>query len=115
MNGDWEEWIHFFLRGVRDTAETASTTAQKLLALAARDADRIQKFGRAAGSALRVHQSLQHRPITTIAATSKATGLSIPTVTKALETLRQAGIVQTTPRFRNRTFAYSAYLSALNE
>ena len=116
IEGDWEEWLRFFLRGVRDTAERAASAAQKLLALAAKDADRVQKLGRSAGSALRVHQSLQRRPITTIRAMSDATGLSVPTVTKALDVLQDLKIVRPlAPTLRNRTFTYEAYLKALND
>lgn len=114
--GDWEEWLRFFLRGVRETAERAAAAAQKLMSLAAKDAERIQKVGRSAGSALRVHQCLQRQPITTIRAMSAATGLSVPTVTKALQVLQQLRIARPlAPKFRNRTFAYDAYLKTLND
>ncbi|MEE9279328.1 MAG: hypothetical protein V3V67_04065 [Myxococcota bacterium] len=58
-NGDWEAWLAFFLDGVRQTADGAVATVGRLGALFEEDERRIQERGRAAGSALRVHQVLK--------------------------------------------------------
>ena len=41
-DGDWEEWLDFFLEGVRATADLAVATAQRLVALFGEDRDRIR-------------------------------------------------------------------------
>jgi len=113
-DGDWEEWVRFFARGVEETANGAFATAQRLRSLAADDRARIQGIGRLAGSALRVHESLQARPIATIASTAAATGLSVPAVTDSIAALGRLGITrEVTGRKRGRVFAYDAYLKAL--
>jgi len=114
QDGDWEEWVRFFARGVEETANDAFAVAQRLRALAAADRGRAQGLGRGAGSALRVHEALQARPLVTVASVAKATGLSVPAVTAALAALGQLGIVrEVTGKKRGRVFAYSAYLEAL--
>ena len=65
--GDWEEWLTFFLEGVRVTAEGAVATSQRLTELFASDRAAIQRrAGRRAGSAIRVHDALKARPVVSL-------------------------------------------------
>jgi len=73
LHGDWEAWLDFFAEGVQVSVEQAVTTAHGLLALVNADRDRIATLGRAAGSALAVHHSLQRQPLGASAALVKAT------------------------------------------
>jgi Fic family protein len=114
--GDWERWLDFFLTGVVETATQAAEAARRILTLF--DADRrvIESLGRAAASAMRVHQLLQTKPLITIPQAARALALSRPTVTSSLAHLQQAGIVrETTGRQRGRAFVYDRYLALLNE
>ncbi len=114
--GDWEAWIEFFADAVRETAEGAVRTARRLVDLFQRDRHKIQALGRPAGSALRVHDALQRRPLATTAALHGATGLSIPTVIAALEGLVRLRIVrEITGRRRNRVYSYAQYMRILSE
>lgn len=114
--GDWEGWLEFFLAGVQETAEQASQTATRILALFRQDQERIEKLGRVASSTLRVHQLLQTKALVSIRAAANQLALSQPTVTKALEQMQSLGIVrETTGRRRGRIFVYGAYLDLLNE
>lgn len=114
--GDWEAWLDFFLRGVRETSEQAATAARQIVSLFDQHQRQIQTIGRPAASVLRVFQHLQRNPSVTIPATAEKTGISAPTVAKSLEYLRQLGIVtETTRRERNRLFVYQPYLEILNE
>ena len=56
--GDWEEWLRFFLTGVWQTAEQAVQRSGTLLQLFEQDRGRIKTLGRPAGSALHLHQLL---------------------------------------------------------
>ena len=115
-DGDWEAWLLFFLHGVRETAEQVVDTTQRAARLFAEDEQRIAKFGRNSGSALRVQRALQQTPAQTIASLSRITTLTLPTVAAALRTLEQAGIVrELTGKKRGRVFAYSEYLKWLDE
>lgn len=114
--GDWEAWLDFFVRGVRETAEGAVATAKRLVALFDADRHRIQALGRAAGSALRVHDALKHRPLAGIGALARLSKLSEPTVASALTSLGKLHIVQeVTGRRRAKVFSYVSYMKVLSE
>ena len=114
--GDWGAWLTFFLEGVLRTAEGAVSTSQRLVALFEGDQRRIQEQGRKTGSALRVHQVLKARPITSLQEVTGRTGLSFPTASSSMDLLGSLGIVkELTGGRRNRIFAYQDYLTILNE
>ncbi|MBK8232825.1 MAG: Fic family protein [Candidatus Eisenbacteria bacterium] len=77
-DGDWEAWLDFFLDGVRVTAESAASTAERLAGMFQMDRAKVASTGRRAGSGLRVHDALKARPITSLTAICTATGLSFP-------------------------------------
>jgi len=116
QEGDWEAWVEFFLEGVRQTAEGAVSTAQRLVALFQEDRDRIQTQGRAAGSALRVHDVLKQRPLASLQEIRQQTELSFPAASNATSLLTELRIaVETTGKKRNRVFGYTRYLDILSE
>jgi Fic family protein len=115
-DGDWEAWMDFFLEGVAVTASGAVDTAHRLLALFNADAVRVQTLGRATANTLRIFDVLRRRPLASIDALAAQTGLSFPTVARAVEALDRLDIVQEiTGKKRERIFAYRAYLDVLNE
>lgn len=115
-DGDWESWLAFFLDGVRETAEGAVSTAERLAALFQADRSRIEPVGRRAGSALRVYEVLKARPIASLPAVCEATGLSFPAASSAMDLLAGLGIArELTGKRRNRLFAYDRYLAILSE
>jgi Fic family protein len=114
LRGDWERWLDFFAEGIEVSATQAVATANALLALVNADRDYIAGLGRAAASALTVHQALQRQPIATSAALVKATGLTPATVNKSLAHLERIGIVaELTNRQRGRVFSYRRYVEQL--
>ena len=116
QNGDWEAWIEFFLKGVKQTADSAVSTAQRLVTLFRDDQELIQETGRAAGSALRAQQVLKERPITSIPQVCELSGLSFPAASSAMGKLVELGITrEITGRLRNRLYVYDSYLAILNE
>jgi Fic family protein len=116
VEGDWEEWLCFFLTGVRETAEQAVQTVKTLLQLFEEDRDRIKTLGRPAGSALHLHHYLQEWPLIAIPKAARDLGLSEPTVTTSLRHLQHLGIVrELTGKPRDRQFVYDRYLAILSE
>jgi Fic family protein len=114
--GDWEEWVSFFLEGVAQTGDGAVATARRLVTLVEGDRERIQMEGRRAGSALRVHGALAARPVIDLQEASRRSGLSFPTTATAMSLLAELGIArEVTGKKRNRAFAYDGYLAILNE
>ena len=53
--GDWEAWLNFFFQGVREIAESAVSTVQRLLAMFTEDRRLIQGAGRIAGQRNRLY------------------------------------------------------------
>jgi Fic family protein len=115
-DGAWEDWLAFFLDGVAAAAQEAGDTAERTLRLFANDRQKIQVLGRAATSALRVHELMERNPFVRIRTAAKALKLTIPTVTSALNHLLQLGIVkEVSGKRRDRLFAYSRYVSMVGE
>lgn len=116
LEGDWEAWLRFFVVGVREMAEGAVATARRLNDIGDEDRQKIRDLGRRAGSALRIHQVFQSRPITNIPFLSKMTKISVPAVTGALEALQKEGIIkEVSGRKRNRLYAYEKYLDLMRK
>ncbi len=117
VEGDWEAWIAFFLKGVMETAKAAVETSGKLLDMFSRDRERIRTSDiSAVNSALLVHEELKRKPIAKISLLSKGTGLTPPTVAKALDNLGKLGLVkEITGRPRYRFFVYDEYMNVLSE
>jgi len=116
VEGDWEAWLDFFLKGVEETAQNAVQTAQRLVGLFQEDARKIRETGRRAGTALRVFDALCERPILTLAGVRGRTGLSFPGATNGMNVLVELDIArEITGKKRNRIFAYHRYLSILSE
>ncbi len=114
--GAWEAWLEFFLDGVAETANQAFDAATRIVDLFKRDRERITADSERAGSALRLHELLQHNPYATANSLVARTGLTAPTVNAALADLERLGIVaEVTGRRRGRVFGYRAYLDILNE
>jgi Fic family protein len=113
--GTWETWMEFFLTGVAETAEQAVTTARDLLAMFEAHRQKIGGIGRAAASALRVHELLQANPVITIQVLSEKLGISFATAGTSLEKLTEIGVVrEATGRRRGRVYIYTDYLGLLD-
>jgi Fic family protein len=114
LEGEWEEWLSFFLEGVALTADGAVATAGDLVRLFEEDRGRIQASGRRAGSALRLHEAFKARPLVTLTEVVSRSGLSFPAASSAMDELVAMGIAtELTGKKRNRVFAYSRYLATL--
>ena len=99
-----------------ETSQQAVTTAQAILQVFEYDRQRIEQLGRPAGSALRLHQYLQRKPLITIQRVADETGMTRPTVATSVKHLTDLGIVrELTGKERHRMFVYDEYLKILNE
>lgn len=114
-DGDWEAWLGFFLEGVRRTATGAVSTVQELEALFDADRAQIKPKSRRTGSALRVHEAIKTRPITSMPEVCRISGLSFPAASSAMTMLVDLGIArELTGKRRNRLFVYDRYMAILN-
>lgn len=114
--GNYEQWVKFFLLAIMESAEDATATIDKLIALHDANAAVISKLGRATKNAMQVFNYLESNPIIEIRKTADALGIAFNTTSSAVKRLVNAGIlVQTSGNSRNRTFAYEAYLDILRK
>jgi Fic family protein len=114
--GEWEEWLDFFITATGTTAAQAWETAGRLKKMIEHDRDKIKGMGRQAGTLLRVHHAFLEKPILSIKAACKITRLVPNAVNKALNKLIQAGMAhEVTGRRRNRLFAYKEYVKIISE
>lgn len=112
--GDWEEWLDFFMTGVESVAQEAETTAKNLFSMFEEHRQKIQKIGKAASTALRVQDFLKKHAIVSLSAMSRALDLSFPAASKAVGNLEKLGLVKEfTGKQRHRLFSYEPYLRVL--
>ena len=114
-HGEWEQWVRFFLAGVRETAGQATQTAERIVELFRSDRVRIAGT-RSSATLQRLHEELQRTPILSTTRAVRLTNLTHPTVTKGFLALERRGIVrELTGRKRGRAFEYTAYLNMLRD
>jgi Fic family protein len=109
---DWESWLFFFLTAVAKVSNEATETARKIVDLRERHRDTItQRFGRAAAGALRVLESLYHRPIISVNDIKDETKTSYTAANNLTDRFVNCGILhEITGHARNRLFRYSEYV-----
>lgn len=109
-DGDWEGWLAFYLAGVEEVAREARGTSELLVKLFSSDRRKIGAMGKAAPSALKVHELLEKHCLVNLAFAQKELGLSLPAVTHAMTRLRKAGIVEEiSGKRRKQIFAYRSH------
>ena len=114
--GDWEGWMRFFLRGVKQTADQAVSSTRRLRDLFAADLEKITAVGRAAANIIRIHQLLQLQPVTSVNTIAAKLDMAVNTARSALTQMQTLGIVrEITGGKYGRLYAYDAYLTILSE
>ncbi len=116
-DGDWENWLLFFLRGVAEVANNAVELANGLSGLFRNDRQEISaKAGQRTNSALRIHEVLMERPLVSLPFICREANVTFRTAAKAMETLVELDIArEVTGRSRNRVYAYWRYIDVLNQ
>ncbi|HEX3692004.1 MAG TPA: Fic family protein [Solirubrobacteraceae bacterium] len=110
LDGDWEGWLRFFLRGVAETAVEARSTAQRISDLRERHRQLIVSEG-IASNGLVLLALLYRRPIVNVRLVARELGMTFQTANVLVRRVEALGILQeTTGARRNRTFRYGPYL-----
>ena len=116
-NGDWEGWLRFFLKGVYDVAQEATTTARKIVNM--RESHRqiiTKKLRGGGGKASLVLESLYGTPLVTVKELSKELNLSFSNANTLVDRLCDLEILkEITGQRRNRIFTYEPYLNLFKE
>lgn len=113
---NYEQWIKFFLRAIKESAEDAVDTINKLSELHDKNIAIIEQMGRASKTAKDIFAYIEKNPIIDIKKTSEELSLAFSTVSASVKRLEECGIlVQTNNANRNRVFAYEEYLGILRK
>lgn len=115
--GQWEEWLKFFLRGVDEISQQATETARRILTLREDHRSAItEHLGRAAANGYRVLEHLYEHPIVSVNEVRALIGTTYPAANDLVATLVSNGILEeTTGQTRNRRFMYQSYIRLFNE
>ncbi|NET30777.1 MAG: Fic family protein [Cyanothece sp. SIO1E1] len=115
--GDWEGWLKFFLLGVYETAQEATSTARQIVSLKEEHRQlALEKMGRRSGNAIALLESLYYRPIFTVENAVEVTNLSYTNANALVKDLIEIGLLkEITGQRRNRAFSYEPYLSVFRD
>lgn len=115
-NGNYEQWISFFLEAVSSAAKDSMETIEKLSNLHEKSVESLPVTTRKNDNVRRVFDYMEQYPIIDIKRTSAALGISYNTTATAVNKLVQIGILkETTNAARNRVFSYEEYISILRK
>lgn len=115
-HGDWEGWLRFFLVGVIEVSAEAIATAGRIVELLKEDRSVALGLSRASSVTAQVFDYASNRVVVIPRRVASDLGLSPSSVNSAIQRLTDAEILEeVTGKKRNRVYAYSKYLSILNE
>ncbi len=113
---NYEQWIKFFLRAIKESSEDAIETISKLSELHDKNITIIGQMGRASKTAKVIFDYLEKNPIIDVKKTSEELSLAFSTVSSSIKRLEECGIlVKTNNANRNRVFVYEDYLHILRK
>jgi len=112
VDGRWEEWLLFFLRGVADVAVEAQATAGKILALRELHRNQLASEGRASGNLLRALDRLFEHPVITVRTLERELEVNYATANNVLSRMLELGLIEeSTGNRRHRRFKYTPYVA----
>lgn len=113
-DGAWEEWIEFFLRGVRNTSIEATKAARDILDLQKIDREKISKNIGSYKIAFACYDYLCRKPISTITEVVEHLDSNYPSVKKVFDGFATLNILSPYgEKERNKMFQYHEYLNIL--
>ncbi|MFZ4476902.1 MAG: Fic family protein, partial [Saprospiraceae bacterium] len=109
---DLNQWLRFFLVGIADTADDASSTFQHILALKSEiETERIPLLGKRAALGMRFIKMLYRNPVVSAQQVAQTLQVATATANRLIDQFIQQGIlVEKTGFRRNRLFEFKAYL-----
>ncbi len=114
LNGTWETWLEFFLKGVCESAKQATMTCGLINDLFTKDMAKIAGLGRARFSCENVLEYMKHLPQVTTSSLAEALKITTPTARSALEAMVGLGITEeVTGKSRDKVYVYRKYLDML--
>ena len=93
FEGDWNEWIKFFLRGIRETSLEALNTANQLFDFIDSQRNIVTKKLKGYKYSHPIYEILCRNPLISISKLSKVSNIPYPTVKRTIEAFQKVEIV----------------------
>jgi Fic family protein len=114
--GDWESWLKFFLRGVFEVAQEATTTARNIVQLREKHRNIIATHISKWRGTYQLLEHLYQRPVVTVNGAAEITGLSYANANRLINKFQEHGLLRKMDIYqRNRRFIYSEYLAMFDD
>jgi Fic family protein len=114
VDGDWEGWMRFFLRGAASTAEEATETAERIFEL--RERNRSLVIDEIGGGGLKLLSALFDRPLVNVNYVARTLDVTFPTANRLVGRFEDLGLLrEVTGQRRSRRFRYEPYLRLFDE
>jgi Fic family protein len=112
--GNWEEWIKFFLRGIRETSIDAIKTGEQLFKIQNEDLDKVKQKLSGYRMAYPFYDYIRKKPIISIPEISKSMSLSYPASKQLVEKFVELDIlILREEKKRGKSYEYKRYLDVL--
>ena len=112
--GEWEEWIEFFLKGIIETSSEATTTAREIISLKDMLVTKLYEHAISSVHAVRLIDLLFQKPL--ISATDITTRLSLSkeAVSQLIRRFEKAGILtEISGKQRYRRYLFKQYVDLI--
>jgi Fic family protein len=114
-DGHWEAWLEFFLRGVVETADEATSIARTIVHLREEHRGLLQVHG-LGNNEFRLLDLLYQSPFVNVARVAAGLNTTEVTAARVIDRVRTLGLVEEiTGRRRNRIFRYTPYWKLFRE
>lgn len=114
-NGDWENWIRFFLRAIAATADEATESAKQIFALRTHCQNMLSALGQNNGKQEALLDLLFEHPVLTKNEAAELLNVSYPTVGGIIDSFCSIGILEDLQpdKKRYKKYAFQDYLAIL--
>lgn len=113
--GDWEEWVSFFLEGVVAASGDAERSIIDLASLITADRKRLLESPKAGPISYRLFELLPMMPRFSVEHVRQRLETTFPTASAAVKLLEDLGILaELTGQKKNRIYSYQAYVALLS-
>ncbi len=114
VKGDWESWIKFFLRAVKESAEISNNVAINIFNIHKKDRSRLLSIRHSSFSAQVFEEFCKNPILTSSFLMSNMKNSTKPKLQRSFNLLEKIGIIkEVSGRKRNKKYVYEEYLMTL--